>query len=127
MTSRTRVDEPAPSHTDLLPTVPPDGRSVTRARLARLIVGGLSVVGAILLAVVVAWIVDLQVHANRVVRNTEVGGIAVGGLDRAAVSAVVDRVARDEERATVHVHTSGKGFTVPAAALRFGVRRPVTV
>lgn len=127
MTSRTRVDEPAPSHTDLLPTVPPDGRSVTRARVARLIVRGLSVAGAILLAVVVAWIVDLQVHSNRVVRNTEVGGIAVGGLDRAAVSAVVDRVARDEERATVHVHTSGKGFTVPAAALRFGVRRPVTV
>ena len=126
MASDTRVDEPAPSQTDLLPTDAPDGGR-RHARVARVLVRALSAAALVALAVVVAWIVDLQLHSSRVVRNVKVAGVAVGGFDRAQLTAAVGRVADREEQATVRVRTSGRAFTVPADALRLEVSRPETV
>ena len=80
MASHTRVDEPAPSQSDLLPTDAPAGR-VPGALMARAVVRGLSAIALLALAVVIAWIVDLQLHSSRVLRNVKVAGVAVGGLD----------------------------------------------
>jgi len=124
--SHTRVDEPAPSQSDLLPTDAPAGR-VPGALMARAVVRGLSAIALLALAVVIAWIVDLQLHSSRVLRNVKVAGVAVGGFDRAELTAAVDRVATREEHATVRVRTPGNQFTVPARALRLEVRRPATV
>ena len=126
MASHTRVDEPAPSQSDLLPTDAPAGR-VPGALMARAVVRGLSAIALLALAVVIAWIVDLQLHSSRVLRNVKVAGVAVGGFDRAELTAAVDRVATREEHATVRVRTPGNQITMPARALRLEVRRPATV
>lgn len=126
MASHTRVDEPAPSQSDVLPTDAPD-RRLRPALMARVLVRALSAVALLALAVVVAWIVDLHVHSSRVVRNVKVAGVAVGGFDRAELTAAVEGVAAREEHATVRVRVSGRQFTVPARALRLDVRGPVTV
>ena len=126
MASHTRVDEPTPSQSDLLPTDAPAGR-LRPALMARVLVRALSAVALLALSVVIAWIVDLQLHSSRVVRNVKVAGVAVGGFDRAELTAAVERVAVREEHATVRVRASGKEFTVPAGALRLDVQSPVTV
>jgi vancomycin resistance protein YoaR len=126
LASHTRVDEPAPSQTDLLPADAP-GRRRRHGLMTRVLIRSLSAGVLLVLAVVIAWIVDMQLHSSRVVRNVKVGGVAVGGLGRAELTAAVERVAVREEHATVTVRASRKGFTVPADALRFSVRRSATV
>jgi vancomycin resistance protein YoaR len=108
----------------------PDDASRAPSRLGRvrrLVLRSLAGAAVLTLAVVLAWIVDLQVHAGEVVRNTEVAGIAVGGLDRTELTAAVARVAAAEEGATLTVRAPGGGFDVPAEKVGLRVRRPVTV
>ena len=126
MASHTRVEEPSPSQTDLLPDDASRGQS-RPARVRRLLLRALAAAGLLMLAVVVAWIVDLQVHGGEVVRNTEVAGIAVGGLDRAELTAAVARAAAGEEGATLSVRAPGNGFDVPAEKIGLQVRQPITV
>jgi vancomycin resistance protein YoaR len=123
--THTRVEEPSVSHTDLLPDTPT--RASGAARVRRVVLRLLIAVGAVALAIVAAWIVDMQIHAGEVARNTDVAGLAVGGLDRAQLTATVDRAAERLERAVVTVHAPGTGFDVPAERLGLKVRRPVTV
>ena len=126
MASHTGVDRPAPSQTDLLPADAPDElrRGVP---VARVLLRSLSAAALLVLAGVIAWVVDLQVHSGRVLRNVNVAGVAVGGLDRAELTTAVERVATRQERADVTVRASGGRFTVPADALRYRVRRSATI
>ena len=84
-------------------------------------------VALLVLAVVIAWIVDLQLHSSRVVRNVKVAGVAVGGFDRAELTAAVDTGRRSRgarHRDGAHV---GQGVQRARPALRLDVGRPVTV
>ncbi len=75
----------------------------TRTRVLLLVLG---VPMVLLILLVAAWAVDTQRGGDQVVRNVELSGRAIGGLERAELAPVVVGVADRYPDATVRVETS---------------------
>jgi vancomycin resistance protein YoaR len=96
-------------------------------RILRFVLIGLAVAAGLLGAVVAAWAVDTRGAHTRAARNVTLAGRPVGGLSRAALAAVVQRVANDY-KATRVVVTAPKGsFVTDTTALGVTVRQTPTV
>ncbi len=89
----------------------------TRRRLA-LIAGSAPL--AVLVFLFAAWGIDTAVSGDRVVRNVEVDGISLGGLDRGEVEAVAGDLSDGLDR--VPVRMDGGSRQLESDALAMGVR-----
>lgn len=85
-----------------------------------------AVVGLFLL-VVLAWVADTNRHDGEVLRNVTLAGRAVGGMDRAELSAEVVRLADRYAKSPVQVDAPGGGFVTTAADIRLSLEQNATV
>jgi vancomycin resistance protein YoaR len=96
-----------------------------RALFAALV--ALAAVLGVVVLVLVAWSIDTGRRSDRVVRNVELAGRAVGGMSRAELTAVVREVAARYEGAQIEVRAPQGGFTTTAKELGASVSPEATI
>src|SRR3954470_8826733 len=96
-------------------------------RARRLVFVALGGLGVVLLAAIVASMVDTRAHHGRVLRNTRLAGQPVGGLDERRLASAVDTVAAKFAANVVDVKAPGGGFIVPSRELGVRVDAAATV
>ncbi len=96
----------------------------TRTRVL-LLVAGVPLV--LLVLVVSAWAVDTQRGGDQVVRNVELAGRAVGGLDRSQLEPVVADLAERYPAATVRVETAAGDVSANGEELGLALDQEATV
>lgn len=92
-------------------------------KITLVLVGGLIGLGAM---VVAAWAIDDAVHAGEVTRNVVIGDIAVGGLGRGHLAAVISGIAAEQADFPVVIETPGQTYEFTASDLGITVDEPAT-
>ena len=105
------------------PAVPP---SSAVPHLVRRLLVVLGILAGAVLALVVAWGIDLRAHDGEVMRNVELAGRMVGGLRPEQVTRVARTVAPDFEDSKITVQAPGGGFTTDAKTLGVSVSDTAT-
>lgn len=122
---------PAATTTDLPdPAVPTDDVAVRRKRRnpwpRRIgIIAAIPLVALVLL--VAAWAIDNWLAGDNVARNTELAGVAVGGMDEEQLEAVIDDLATELPGTTVEIDAGDVELTSTAGDLGIDVDRAATV
>ena len=94
--------------------------------LVRRLLVALGVIAGVVLALVIAWGIDLRAHDGEVMRNVELAGRMVGGLRPQQVARVAKAVAPDFEDSPITVQAPGGGFTTNAKTLGVSVSDTAT-
>ncbi|HZQ27688.1 MAG TPA: peptidoglycan binding domain-containing protein, partial [Acidimicrobiales bacterium] len=96
-------------------------------RILKFFLIGLAVAAGLLGAIVAAWTIDTRGAHTRVARNVTLAGRPVGGLSRAALTAVVQRVTDDYKATRVVVTAPNGSFVTDTTALGVVVRQTPTI
>src|SRR4051812_19700223 len=96
-------------------------------RARRLLFVALGGLGVVLVATVVAWVIDTRAHQGEVLRNTKLAGRSIGGLDQRQLAAAVDAITAKFTTSQVDVKAPGGGFRVVSPELGLSIDTAATV